>query len=122
MSPAGEFVAVAAAESLAGGQGCDKAGRAGVGRGLICREGKRQVLSHENQTEGALNIDAIVTTGNGAIFDRANEISQEPTSFWHFPLPKTLCRVITVPTARAWTLELLSVPCRCQLNRQIIAF
>lgn len=38
MSPAWEVVAVAAAESLAGGQGCDKPARAGVRRRLICRE------------------------------------------------------------------------------------
>lgn len=94
----------------------------GWGEDFSVGEGKRQELSHENQTDGALNIDGIVITGNGATFDRGNEISQEPTSFWHFPLPKTLCRVITVPTVRAWTLKLLSVHCRCQLNSQIIAF
>ncbi|TRZ10745.1 hypothetical protein HGM15179_016355 [Zosterops borbonicus] len=30
-------------------------------------KGKRQELSHENQTDGALNIDGIVITGQGEI-------------------------------------------------------
>lgn len=60
-------------------------------------KGKRQELSHENQTDGALNIDGIVITGNGAPLDRGNEISQEPTLGFSSPKRK-MCRVLTVPT------------------------
>lgn len=102
-------------------------------RTLSAGKGKRQVLSHcyykflaqlENQTDGALNIDRVFMMALVMVqlLTEGMKLVKNLNSFWHFPLPKTLCKVIAAPTVKAWTLELLSVHHSCQLNSQIIAF
>lgn len=113
-----------------GDRGVTSLGGLGCGGDSVCRE---RVLSHcfykflgqlENQNDGASNIDRIVMMALVIVqlLTKGMKLVENLTLFWHFSLPKMLCRVITVPTVKAWTLELLFVYCRCQLNIPIIAF
>lgn len=113
-----------------GDRGVTRLGGPGWGGNSVYRE---RVLSHcfykflgqlEDQTDGALDIDSIVMMALVMVrlLTEGMKLVKNLTLFWHFPLPKMLCRVITVPTVKTWALELLFVHCRCQLNIQIIAF